>query len=74
MQQIRDHLLSAIQFVQITQGLQNPVAQFSSAHRRDRTVEHGEQAGIAGAAGFDQIEIYLRGGVQHHVIMRRLAP
>ena len=49
----------AIQFVQITQRLQNPAAQFPSAHGRDRTVEHGEQTGVASAAGFDQIEIRL---------------
>jgi len=40
MQQIRNHLLPAIQFVQITQGLQNPAAQFPSAHWRNGAIEH----------------------------------
>ena len=73
MQQIRDHLLAVFQLRQIAQRLQNPRAQFAPAHRRDCAIEHCEQAGVPHAARFNQLEVGLRGGVEHNVMRRRIA-
>ena len=72
-QQIGDQLLAAFELVEIAQRLQNPAPQFPSAHRRDRAIERREQAHVPRAARFDQLEVHLRGGVEHHEIVPRIA-
>ena len=72
-QQIRDHLLPAFQLGQVAQRLQNPAPQFPRAHRRDRAVERGQQAHIARPAGRDQLQVRLRGEIEHHMRGRNIA-
>ena len=72
-QQIRDHLLAALQLRQIAQRLQNPGAQFPAAHGSHSPVERGEQAHVSRAAGFHQLEIHLRGRIEQHVVVPRVA-
>ena len=73
MQQIGDRLLAALQLGQITQRLQNPRAQFASAHRGDRAIQHSKQARVPRAARFNQLKIGLRSGIEHDVIRGRVA-
>ena len=72
MQQIGDHLLTAFELRQIPERLQNPRAQFARAHRRDSSIEHGEQACVPIISGFDQLEVGLRCGIEHHEFRRRI--
>ena len=73
MQEVRNQLLTALQFQQVAQRLQNPCPQLPSAHWRDRSIECRQQAGVATAPRFDQFEVCLRRGIEHHAIRRRIA-
>ncbi len=59
-----DHLLARAERREIAERMQNPVAQFARAHRRDGAVERAEQAGVAPAAArVHELEIRLRCGI-----------
>ena len=72
-QQIGDHLLAPFQFDEISQRLQNPCPQLSPAHRSDGSVERGQQTGVACSPRLDQLEIHLRRGIEHDVIISCVA-
>ena len=48
--------------------MQNPLAQEPCAHRRVGAIHDAEEGVLAPGAGFDEVEIALRCGIdQHHV-------
>ena len=50
-------------------GCKIHAAQFAPAHRRDRSIQRGEQARVPRAARFDQFEIGLRSGIEHDIVL-----
>src|SRR4029077_9580113 len=63
-EQAGNGLLSRVDLVKISEGMQHPIPEQTRAHRSDCAIERGKQSPGFSATGLDNFEMTLRRGVE----------